>query len=241
MDKPTLQEVKERFKNAKEVKCLAMEENRLINYKVEHLNEFSEWKLGNYWLGNENYNVLAYTDGKYAEIISYKEPLYQLTAKEVVHAYENPQWFKDTFKECFETEFLNKWATSLNEYEGKCLGFINNDKDLSNVGYGIDYRGEWVNRFDISSSGFKKLRLATEKEVEEALVKEAIKRGYEVGNYKLISGYYGIETNKEYVFIKNTLYFNGDVIFHNGQWAEILNTYTIPEAEEKFNIKIKAV
>jgi len=29
------------------------------------------------------------------------EPLYQLTAKEVVHAYENPQWLKYTFKECF--------------------------------------------------------------------------------------------------------------------------------------------
>jgi len=33
------------------------------------------------------------------------EPLYQLTSKEVVHAYENPQWLKDTFKECFVTEY----------------------------------------------------------------------------------------------------------------------------------------
>ncbi len=33
------------------------------------------------------------------------EPLYQLTAKEVVHAYENPQYLKDTFKECFVPEY----------------------------------------------------------------------------------------------------------------------------------------
>lgn len=40
------------------------------------------------------------------------EPLYKLTAKEVVHAYENPQWLKDTFKECFVPEYTIPEAES---------------------------------------------------------------------------------------------------------------------------------
>lgn len=37
---------------------------------------------------------------------------YKLTAKEIVHAYENPQYLKDTFKECFVTEYTIKEAES---------------------------------------------------------------------------------------------------------------------------------
>jgi len=40
------------------------------------------------------------------------ETIYQLTAKEIVYGAENPQWLKDTFKECFVDEYTIPEAES---------------------------------------------------------------------------------------------------------------------------------
>lgn len=113
MYKPSLQEVKEYFKNAKEVKSL------IRNYKGElDLNKiyYNKYFNEDVWCPTSCglYNIMLFneTTNQYAEIISYKEPLYQLTAKEIVHAYENPQYLKDTFKECFVPEYTISEAES---------------------------------------------------------------------------------------------------------------------------------
>ena len=97
MDKPKLQEVKEYFKNAKEVRCLF----DLKTYDISDWNRYFDNEDYDYWVEKDKsgkQQAQLFENGQYAEIISYKEPIYKLTAKEVVHAYENPQWLKDTFK-----------------------------------------------------------------------------------------------------------------------------------------------
>jgi len=232
MDKPTLQDVKEYFKNAKEVKNLF--DGRAVN--------FTEVVYGycpDTYMNKKGGTTLWCNERGYAEIISYKEPLYQLTAKEVVHAYENPQYLKDTFKECFETELeVGKWYKNPNR---KAIMYFETIKNNTCFGYGFDNSGIWENKLEYFCNNWEP---ATEKEVEEALVKEAIKRGLVEGaKVNPIKGVYGINTDKEYKLIQNRLYFCGDCFFKDGIWAEIIQvpTYTIPEAESKFNIKIKAV
>jgi len=245
MDK--LEQVREYFKNVKEVKCLVHKESRLINDKVEYLNESIEWEKGNYWLGNKEFNVLVYRDGKYAEIISYKQPLYQLTAKEVVHAYENPEYLKDQFKECFETELeVGKWYKSDEKLFKSiiCITKIQQCDGYRKVYYyGIvneEFRSNYFANEDIENN----LQPGTEYEIKSALVKEAIKRGFKLGVEviapKGTEGFIIDGFKHEFIINSNQLYFHNMIVFDNGIWAQ-LKTYTIPEAESKFNIKIKAV
>jgi len=174
MDKPTLKQIKKKYKNAKEVRCVTSGDIVNISKEIEYK---IHYEFGCYWIGIKNYsggsvNLYRTTDNKYAEIISYKEPLYKLTAKEVVHAYENPEYLKYTFKECFETELeVGKWY----KYSDRIGFIVYIEKVLSNTlikGYGIsncwnDSR-EWVK---------EGLEPATEKEVEEALQKEQLQVG----------------------------------------------------------------
>lgn len=107
MSKPTLQDVKEYFKNAKEVRCVS--DKKVYNI-TKNITKKIYQHLDSFWIDKDNKDILLYGYGyndkkEYAEIISYKEPLYRLTAKEIVHAYENPQYLKDTFKECFVPEY----------------------------------------------------------------------------------------------------------------------------------------
>jgi len=247
MSKPTLQEVKEYFKNAKEVIC---NENKKLGEifeidttSIKYLNKYSSRIVCNS-IKNDTSYVSLFHNGQYAEIISYKEPLYQLTAKEIKHAYENPQWLKDTFKECFKTELeVGKWY----KRKGELLVW-NGGKDT----YGFTQNGFFSNT--MACTYIDNNEPAPKKEVEEALVKEAIKRGFKEGvhihrpfwndlkdciidkdNFPEYMDYF-------YDFRKDYLEVKGFVVYSKGQWAEILTpTYTIAEAESKFNIKIKAV
>jgi len=181
------------------------------------------------------------------------EPLYKLTAKEIVYGHDKPQYWKDTFKECFETELeVGKW------YKMDCnesLFYITKLGKKYISAYGFNQFGEWVNEIDNFglNQAYNKTP-ATEKEVEEALVKEAIKRGFKSGVVCNNSNIHKTKVNDsvlEYHYIKfkdNELRMHENdckwyKIFSNGTWAEILlPTYTIPEAEKTFNIKIiKAV
>jgi len=110
MDKPSKKKIIKMFKGVKEIKCPFDKEIIKLDLKTLHFSKFGNWCVLN---DNKLTNYLWYSDkGQYAEIISYKEPLYQLTAKEVVHAYENPEYLKDTFKECFVQEYTIQEAES---------------------------------------------------------------------------------------------------------------------------------
>jgi len=151
---------------------------------------------------------------------------YKLSAKEVVHAYENPQYLKDTFKECFETELeVGKWYKWKNKDLLFCVREIQGD-EIYYFGFEHDEYtdNDWIHKDNY-------FELATKKEVEEALVKEFEKK-YET-------------KYQQYKFENNTLkgkhksWVLWTDLFKDGEF--LIPTYTIHEAESKFNIKIKAV
>jgi len=225
MDKPTFQEVKERFKNAKEVKC-ACGCGSKEQIDIETLHDFNDLGI---CVKSEYHNVihLYHFEKGYAEIISYKEPLYQLTAKEIVYGAENPQWLKDTFKECFETELeCGKWYR--NEDCGNLVFYKSDEQDC--YGFGYNYYSYHNNLF-FNKKDYN-WQQATKKEVEEVL-----KNYFEKTN-GISFKYYNFSS--EY---NRLLGWDGSVrhnLFQDGTWKKP-PTYTIPEAEKTFNIKIKAV
>lgn len=159
---------------------------------------------------------------------------YKLTAKEVVHAYENPQWFKDTFKECFETELeVNKWYKWKNKDLLFCVREIQGDEIYY---FGFEHDGytdnDWINK----DNDFEP---ATEKEVEEALVKNAINKYKSTDDIICLNSKKVYKFDEDYIteFKNNILWYKGLCVFDNGKWADV-KIYTISEAEEKFGIKI---
>ena len=160
---------------------------------------------------------------------------YEITEKQIRKIAVEYDKIREMFPEVFEKELeVGKWYISeyylvyyLGNYKCNCI-------ELSN--------GEWYDNIYHSLSGhLKNYRLATEEEVREALINEAIKRGFKnVGelSLKLVSGTmfkkgsFGTVNNKfSYISVENRLYLDGVVIFKNGKWAEIIKEY-IPTQEE---------
>jgi hypothetical protein len=111
--------------------------------------------------------------------------------------------------------------------------------------YGF-FKGEYNCMWGFGNHDAKYSTPATKEEVQEALIKEAKRRGYKNGvKTKAFSckpydnsGHF-IEGNDYFFsFENNTLLINGTPIFHKGKWAEIAETITKEEAEETLGIKI---
>lgn len=127
----------------------------------------------------------------------------------------------------------NKWYKSKTNQ----LVFITEFRDYDVIGYGFGNKNDW---FDISEwmDGWKslELRLANHQEVEEALIKEAKKRGFKEGvrfksalyKYDCVITTYEFDFHFDYMdMCKNVLFCNGNAIFSNGVWAEIVKDKTI--------------
>lgn len=100
--------------------------------------------------------------------------------------------------------------------------------------YGIDCDGDWFYNTQINFTDPHVSSFATPQEIEDALIKEAVKRGFKeevswksliytntITNYNNNSGFTGdkgFKCNTE----KNQLSFGYGLIFDNGKWAEIL-------------------
>ena len=163
---------------------------------------------------------------------------YELTQEQINQLAEKKhakELLKEFIPEAFENELeFGKWYISehylvyyLGNYKCNCI-------KLSD--------GEWFDNLYHSFSGhLKSYRLATEEEVKEALINEAIKRGFKnVGelSLKLVSGAmvkkgsFGTVINQfRYFSVENRLYLDGVEIFYNGKWAEIV-IEDIPTQEE---------
>jgi hypothetical protein len=146
------------------------------------------------------------------------------------------------FPELFKKNALvvGKWYKSDN-----CL--FNYQKQLSVYGF---FRGEW-NQENWSWSHYDKdVILATDKEVEKALIKEANKRGFKEGvvfnvtrdlwynSYGGREGYNtAIDNNFKYLEGSNSIRMNCVVgcmsIYENGVWAEIIKETITKEQAEK--------
>lgn len=139
---------------------------------------------------------------------------------------------------------VGKWYKLTEDYSGtlkkgevyQMINFQTDSKSciiLDHVAFGIEGRNYLAPYKDM-------LIEATPKEVEEALIKEAEKRGLKEGtiiNNSMLNDCSNTSCkaeNNEYKFIEDELYSNcllldGFVIFLNGKWAEIVKTKTIDE------------
>ena len=85
----------------------------------------------------------------------------------------------------------------------------------------------------------------SDKEVEDALIKEAKKRGFKRGvEYKTLFDSPNIQLGKfslEYMPVRNSLLAitAQGIIFENGKWATIIETITKAEAEKQLGKTIK--
>ena len=163
---------------------------------------------------------------------------YELTQEQINQLAEKKhakELLKEFIPEAFENELeVGKWYISerylvyyLGNYKCNCIK-LSDGKWIENVHHSL-------------SCHLKNYRLATEEEVREAIINEAIKRGFKnVGelSLKLVSGemlkkgYFLTANNKfRYLYVENRLYLDGVEIFYNGKWAEIV-IEDIPTQEE---------
>lgn len=124
--------------------------------------------------------------------------------------------------------YKNALYTSLINYQGSGA-----------ISYGFNSYGAYSNKYIMLSDWWT---LATDEEVEEALTKEAVKRGYTTENTNCLVGskYRTIEGDYHYESFENRLYSaknggGGKVLFQDGIWATKIETITKAEAEKLLN------
>ena len=132
--------------------------------------------------------------------------------------------FPKLFKE--DALVVGKWY--------KSEGCLFNYQKQSNV-YGFFTDGSWMNGDWIWYGANAKP--ATDKEVEEALIKEAKKRGFKEGiEFKSVSRGNSIERGYDvfgYYSNQNQLCNGGGSVFIGGKWAEIIKETITKEQAEK--------
>ena len=144
--------------------------------------------------------------------------------------------FPKLFKE--DALVVGKWYKRKEDLNLWFLTHINNE---CSFGYGFDYSGYWADE----STGFNyslELNRATEKEVEEALVKEAKRRGFKK-NVVIITSKTGVKrtlNSNNFEMIGNNLVclsskgsYIYSSVFTNGKWAEIIKETITKEQAEK--------
>jgi hypothetical protein len=134
---------------------------------------------------------------------------------------------------------IGKWYK---RKEDSSLWFVTHIKNGCSYGYGFDYQGRWADE----SKGFNyslKLNKATAKEVEEALIKEAKRRGFKKGvrvdRVNLSDDYNPNNELKEdtintiELFSDGYLWVSNILIYDDGNWATIIETITKEQAEKE--------
>lgn len=150
------------------------------------------------------------------ELEKLKQQLNEISEK--VKQLENPKfevgkWYKSKDKR-------KKTLFVLTSFESSSLGFFDKTD-----GYGFDYLGEWVDsEFNLEGSEINGFIPATDKEVKEALIKEAERRGFAAfARIKLITLDDIVTLGvRGYTYSNNDLYLGGWLIFRDGKWAEII-------------------
>jgi hypothetical protein len=157
-----------------------------------------------------------------------------------VHSAASNEWKKNIEKEfpkLFKEDALvvGKWYKYHDNYQ-ESLMVWNNSEDTYGF-WGNEYRDDLS--FHIS---YDKIP-ATDEEVEEALIKEAKRRGFKEGvrvdklletNVGSLNGDSKTCENKEFKLSFGHLFIGNLLIFHNtGKWATIVETITKEQAEKE--------
>jgi len=248
---PTLQEVKEYFKNAETVKCA--EENKEVNItagiiKDEHWFNNCVWVDIDEKIYDGGSVSLWSNDNGYAKILTYKQPAYTIT-KEQLLELENgftlpklKQWFPDVFENKLPIDFTG-WCKTKTIENNKYLVYFENGCPK----YGFNGLGKWFHKEKHESVISEDEYESTEQEVFEALKNESVKMGFKEGVYYKnasreegkICKLKGCDFKIGFSGRNNFYEKNSEgIIFESGTWAEIIPTLTKKEAEEKLNCKI---
>jgi len=243
MKKPTLEEVKEYFKNVKEV--IPVGDTKKVNITKKIKEDIHEWN-GYFWIDLDysvykGISVLLWDADsyEYAKILTYKEKTFSITesqikeySKEREHCLNTQHVLRKLFPEAFESEVKLKrgmWLTR-DTLENKWIVYVSSNNEI----YGIDRKGEWFNSSRNDNTIYAMLRnkinrKATEQEVFEALKNEAVKRGFVGNQYVDITplGFFNEEliTGGQIEWKEGYLNF-GDkqtAIFKNGVWGKVLD------------------
>ena len=144
------------------------------------------------------------------------------------------QNIEQEFPKLFKSEELyNGWyKDSQNEW---CMFFQDGMME-----YGFNTHGNWREDMKHFYSPFHSDYKATDQEVEEALIKEAKKRGFKEGVRieppvsHLKKGVLRDDGRGFYFFNKmSSFWFGGSMLFKEGKWATITETITKAEAEKE--------
>ena len=141
------------------------------------------------------------------------------------------------FPKLFKEEEINGWY-KYKKAKGWCV-FLENGI----IRYGFDSLGDWFEGYNYTYELDKDDYKATDKEVEEALIKEAKKRGFKEGvtvdKVNLSNDYNPNNKLKENTINTNELlslgylWVSSILIYDNGKWATIVETITKEQAEKE--------
>jgi len=161
---------------------------------------------------------------------------------------------KEAFPEVFESALeIGKWYK---DELSELLFFVLKIRDRNNInGYGFDRKGVYYNSENNYEWGTPNLfKPATPQEIQDALEKEAVRRGFVKGTC-IIDIYNGKKEN-DTVLVSSEKYdyepvihgvnqnkmslrdSDGNILFIDGIWATIIQTITKQEAAERLGMKI---
>lgn len=170
---------------------------------------------------------------------------HELTKEQIREIYNNPEILRELFPNVFLE--VGKWYIISTFGLERLLNFSGNyDINRKPLGYGFNLKGEYI-PFNSIGWAYDTIRPATNERVQEALIKEAKKRGYGKGvKVKGISSNFSFKIHGDYFKFyedTNVLTLGDNLIFENGEWAEIIETeleLTLDEIAEKFGVdKVK--
>jgi hypothetical protein len=251
--RPTLQEVKEYFKNAESIKSIYGINAYYINTKKLGVFETETgFRQNRCFTGNE---LLLWDQSKgYAKILTSIEacgietkPEYAITKEQILRLHEHgttivKNWFPEAFKEDKVELVVGKWYKTLDVLKWKIYFVDRLNEDNLPLGYGFSSDGEWLRNDNdpwLKNNDMRTTVLATPEEVTEALTKEAVNR-YKVGDYvkQVCHGTaYKIE-RLDFYLEGDRFILSGIAVFKEGKWAEILPTISKEDAEKELGKKI---
>lgn len=131
---------------------------------------------------------------------------------------------------------LNKWYRVSREGQESFLIFLTKIEAMKDdCGYGFTTEGEWSN--GLGSAWHEYYEEATPEEVEEAMVREAKKRGFVFNNY----AYHNEGTYEGDMYAWDSVLdsVHAEKIFYNGKWKESTPEYTMEEATKLIGHEFK--
>ena len=248
--KPTLEEVKAYFKNAKDVK-------NNWDETIFKITEIVQGNAYNTFMNKSTSDTVWDSKKGYAEIISYKDEPLTVSKEFILEAHKSAcSTWKRKLEEQFPSVFVKDELEVGKWYKNGDAGYSNSiacvfevskeDKDAFS-GYGFGRNGKWVEDFNFGWASYNWIP-ATPEEVETALINEAKKRGFEEGvkyeELHIKGRICEIKGNIKYHKSSEDLRNDGWCLFHNGKWATIIEQpaeMTVAEIEAKLGHSVKIV